>query len=393
MFMETLDDGRIKLTIHNATKEDVGSYRCEAVNIKGTAQTQTKLQYATTVEQKLAEVEPLFIEPLQEAIASEGQTVVLECRVNKESQPEIRWFKDDKPVKPDQHMVMETLDDGRIKLTIHNATKEDVGSYRCEAVNIKGTAQTQTKLQYATVVEQKVGEVQPLFLEPLQEAVATEGKTIVLECRVNKESQPEIRWFKDDKPVKPDQHMVMETLDDGRIKLTIHNATKEDVGSYRCEAVNIKGTAQTQTKLQYATTVEQKLAEVEPLFIEPLQEAVATEGKTVVLECKVNKESHPEIRWFKDDKPVQLDQHMVMETLDDGRIKLTIHNATKEDIASYRCEAVNIAGTAKTQTKLQYATTVEQKLAEVEPLFIEPLQEAVATEGKTVVLECKNFLN
>ncbi|EYB87861.1 hypothetical protein Y032_0256g374 [Ancylostoma ceylanicum] len=414
MVVETLDDGKIKLTIHNATKEDIGSYRCEAVNITGTAKTQTKLQYATVVEQKVSEVQPMFLEPLQEAIAEEGKTVVLKCRVNKESQPEIRWFKDDKPVQPDQHMVMETLDDGRIKLTIHNATKEDVGSYRCEAVNIKGTAKTQTKIQYATVVEQKVSEVQPMFLEPLQEAVATEGKTIVLECRVNKESQPEIRWFKDDKPVQPDQHMVMETLDDGRIKLTIHNATKEDVGSYRCEAVNIKGTAQTQTKLQYATTAEQKFAEVEPLFIEPLQEAVATEGKTVVLECKVNKESHPEIRWFKDDKPVQLDQHMVMETLDDGRIKLTIHNATKEDVGSYRCEAVNIAGTAKTQTKLQYAASVQEtvvdesaQLGEIAPdtarpaeavetkagrgppEFVELLRSCTVNEKQEAVLKCK----
>ncbi|KIH50029.1 hypothetical protein ANCDUO_19894 [Ancylostoma duodenale] len=121
--METLDDGRIKLTIHNATKEDVGSYRCEAVNIAGTAKTQTKLQYAASVQEtvvdesgQLTEIAPdtarpaeavetkagrgppEFVELLRSCTVNEKQEAVLKCKVKGEPRPKIKWTKEGKEV-------------------------------------------------------------------------------------------------------------------------------------------------------------------------------------------------------------------------------------------------------------------------------------------------------
>uniref|UniRef100_A0A914VGV9 Ig-like domain-containing protein n=1 Tax=Plectus sambesii TaxID=2011161 RepID=A0A914VGV9_9BILA len=235
--VETLDDGKLKLTIHSATKEDVGTYKCVAVAKGGKAQTAAKLdlKHAVQQEEKVdTETAPVFVEELHEAQVQQGETAVLECRVKSQSTPEILWYRDDKPIKPDgQHVVVETLDDGKLKLTIHSATKEDVGTYKCVAVAKGGKAQTAAKLdlKHAVQQEEKMDtETAPIFVEELNEAQVQQGDTAVLECRVESQSTPEILWFCDDKPIKPDgKHVVVETLDNGKLKLTINSATKEDV--------------------------------------------------------------------------------------------------------------------------------------------------------------------
>lgn len=98
-----------------------------------------------------AETAPEFTTPLQECQAVEGQAAQLECAVKGKPKPEIKWYKDDKPLKPSDHVKIEEKVDGTQILIIDNVRAEDVGSYKCEAVNVAGKAKTDAQLQISSM--------------------------------------------------------------------------------------------------------------------------------------------------------------------------------------------------------------------------------------------------
>lgn len=96
------------------------------------------------------ETAPEFTTPLQECQAVEGQVAQLECAVKGLPKPEVKWFKDGKPLKPSAHVKIEETEEGGQKLIIDCVRSEDIGSYKCEAVNVAGTARTDAKLQISS---------------------------------------------------------------------------------------------------------------------------------------------------------------------------------------------------------------------------------------------------
>uniref|UniRef100_A0A914WDR8 Muscle M-line assembly protein unc-89 n=1 Tax=Plectus sambesii TaxID=2011161 RepID=A0A914WDR8_9BILA len=396
-------NGQHALTIVNAKQSDVGSYTCKAVNPAGEAETAAALhvQHATQVEEKVdTETAPVFVEELNEAQVQQGETAVLECRVKSQSTPEILWYRDDKPIKPDgQHLVVETLDNGKLKLTINSATKEDVGTYKCVAVAKGGKAQTAAKLdlKHAAQQEEKMDtETAPVFVEELNEAQVQQGETAVLECRVESQSTPEILWFCDDKPIKPDgKHVVVETLDNGKLKLTIHSATKEDVGTYKCVAVAKGGKAQTAAKLDLKYAVQQEEAmEMEMAggleFVRPLQTITVPEGDEAILECAIaSGVDDVQIAWSKDGGAVP--KSAKVESKPDGTQRLTIGEARADDVGLYRCEANAAVGTAWTEGSLHVkaAATVSAVEGQGPPEFVEILHACDTVVDGEVKLKCK----
>ncbi|TKR95914.1 hypothetical protein L596_010016 [Steinernema carpocapsae] len=419
--------GHHTLVIKDARMQDAGTYSCKATNKAGSAETKASFGVQEVVEA------PHFTEALMESEVAQGEEAKLECTVVGKPAPEIVWKKDGVPVNVDQsHIISKKDEQGHQVLVIKNVASEDVGTYSCEAVNKAGKAETSAPLKFPKYGFERPeeGVIKPFFVEPLKSTEAVEGDTVILECRVNKESAPEVRWFHNSQEIVPGPNVVIEKLDDGTLRLKIQKTTHEDLGAYKCEAVNKAGKADTQAKLdlKHGEEKEAKITEeeVKPMFIEPLHETTVTEGSTVTMECIVNEASHPTIQWFKDEKPVQLGDHVLVEQTDDGKLKITIQNATKEDVGSYRCEAVNKAGTATTSAalKLQYAEektvehaeegvveeigALEQAPEEVvaeslagdseakekaigrcPPEFVELLRSATSNVGGTAVLKCK----
>uniref|UniRef100_A0A0N4ZKF6 Obscurin n=1 Tax=Parastrongyloides trichosuri TaxID=131310 RepID=A0A0N4ZKF6_PARTI len=402
---EHLPDGSLKLRIMNATIEDMGEYKCEAVNSRGKAITDAELDVKHAKEEVLnlddLLAEPMFLEPLKPCQVVENETAEMTCKVNEESKPEIQWFKDNKPIQLSDHIIEEHLPDGSLKLKIINATIEDIGEYKCEAVNKKGKAITDADLNVKhaeiKVLDDDSGLAEPMFLEPLKPCQVVENETAEMTCKVNEESKPEIQWFKDNKPIQLSDHIIEEHLPDGSLKLKIINATIEDIGEYKCEAVNKKGKAITDADLNVKHAEIKVLDDdsglAEPMFLEPLKPCQVVENETAEMTCKVNEESKPEIQWFKDNKPIQLSDHIIEEHLPDGSLKLKIINATIEDIGEYKCEAVNKKGKAITDADLNVKHAEIKVLDDdsglAEPMFLEPLKPCQITEHDTVELSCK----
>ncbi|VDM52411.1 unnamed protein product, partial [Angiostrongylus costaricensis] len=410
--------GGHSLIIKKLRVEDVGSYSCEAVNKVGKDVTIAHVKFPKYLFEKtmIEDTVPLFIEPLKECLANQGETVILECRVNKESQPEILWFKNNVPIAVDQHMIAETLEDGKIKLTIHNVSKEDIGAYRCEAVNKAGRAQTQAILQYATYVketiddesehvseivteklaemaaaEAKVGGGPAEFVELLCSCTVTEGRQAVLKCKVKGDPRPKIRWTKDGKEIEGNDCQVEMTArirsdykDDGSLTLTVDGVTQQDAGEYRCHAENEHGSAWTEGPI-VVVAFGAPLQEGEaPDFVQPIRPVLVAEGETAVLEGKVSGKPKPSIKWYKNGEDVKPSDHFVIESLDDGTQRLTVKNVTMDDMDEYRCSASNDYGDVWSDVTL----SVKKKEQEA-PSFTKTLVEVSIVEGESATYECK----
>lgn len=359
--------GHFTLTIKDSRLTDIGSYSCKATNEAGEARTEA------TVHVAKESTAPQFTETLKPLEVKETEMLKLSVTVTGSPEPKVQWFKDDLPIQIDHdHVLSQDEGQGHFILIVKDARLTDVGSYSCKATNDAGEARTEAKM---AVIEDLVT---PHFVEGLKPLEVDEGKPAELTCSVVGKPEPEITWLKNGLPIQIDESHIAKKDSEGHHTLFIKDLKAEDFGSYTCQAVNKAGKDETMAEIKIPKYgfEKTKTEEVQPLFIEPLKETVASEGETVVLECRVNEESKPEIRWFKDDKPVEIGQHMVVETLDDGKLKLTIYNATKEDVGSYRCEALNKAGKAETQAKLQYAVSMQETVTDES----EQLREMVADE-------------
>uniref|UniRef100_A0A0N5CB57 Muscle M-line assembly protein unc-89 n=1 Tax=Strongyloides papillosus TaxID=174720 RepID=A0A0N5CB57_STREA len=401
VFVRKESENTYSLVINEARMEDIGTYSCIATNIAGESETSCSFAVEKDIDEDSLLPEPLFIEPLKSCQVNENETVELLCKINEESQPTIKWFKDNSPVKIGDHIIEEHLPDGSLKLKIINATIDDIGEYKCEAVNRKGKAITDSKLDVKHAEEKTLDDdsnlAEPMFIEPLKPCQVFENETVSMECKVNEESKPDIHWYKDNTPVKTGDHIIEEHLPDGSLKLNIHKAKIEDAGVYKCEAVNKIGKATTDSPLDVKYADEKSIDEdsllPEPLFIEPLKTCQVNENETVELLCKINEESQPTIKWFKDNSPVKIGDHIIEEHLPDGSLKLKIINATIDDIGEYKCEAVNRKGKAITDSKLDVKHAEEKTLDDdsnlPEPVFLENLQPQSILPGDTVELYCR----
>ncbi|KJH44302.1 immunoglobulin I-set domain protein [Dictyocaulus viviparus] len=364
--------GHFVLTIKDAKVTDVGSYSCKAVNDAGEARTEA------TVNVAKESIAPQFTEILKPLEVTEGQSFQAHVTVTGSPAPNVVWLKDNVPVELDStHVICKDHGDGQFTLVINNAQVSDIGSYSCRASNEAGIAETEAKF---SVIEELLS---PHFEEKLTPLEVDMGKPAMLSCTVIGKPEPEVTWFKDGVAIQIDHDHFSRKDSIGEHALIIKNLRVEDVGSYSCEAVNKAGKDITIADVKFPKYgfEKTKTEDVEPLFIEPLEESYANDGEMVVLECRVNEESHPEILWYKNNVPIEIDQqHMITEMLDDGRVKLTIYNVTGEDIGSYRCEAVNKAGKAETQAKLNYARymkeTVSDESEHLSEIAIEPVAKA-----------------
>ncbi|VDM36482.1 unnamed protein product [Toxocara canis] len=378
------ENGQHTLTIKQARLEDSGTYSCKAVNKAGTTETKANFAVQESVEA------PIFTEGLSEVAVQEFETANLSVTVVGKPEPEVQWFKDGAPVNIDNvHVISKKEENGQHTLTIKQARLEDSGTYSCKAVNKAGTIET--KAMFA--VEEEL--MAPTFEEELHEFEVSQGDKVEISCTVVGKPEPEVKWTKNGVEVHIDNsHIIKKSDEHGKHTLVIADVNKKDIGTYSCVASNKAGEAKTTGELKFPKYGFEKMQEeeVKPMFIEPLQTHSVKEGETTSFECRVNVESNAEITWLRDGKPLGESANLVIEELEKGLLKLTVLNATTEDVGTYSCEAVNKSGKAATEAKLNlsYATTREEHVEDESALigFVKPISDVVVEEGAAAKLEC-----
>lgn len=82
----------------------------------------------------------------------------------------------------------------------------------------------------------------PIVREKLKDVFLIDGATLTLECKIEGNPKPRYFWYHDNKIIHTnDDRIKITQTDDGKLRLTILNAKKSDLGNYRCTAMNRYG--------------------------------------------------------------------------------------------------------------------------------------------------------
>lgn len=260
----------------------------------------------------------------------------------------MEWFKDSEKVKESNRVRPEVSDD-TFSLNFKETKLEDEGDYKCVARNEFGSVSSQAEL----LVNEAL--TKPEFEEKMKNLNVQAGKEARFDVLVTGVPPPEVDWLKGDDKVVGDRFVLIDDKgDDGRFSLIIKDVQPEDSGKYECIAFNEVGEVSCKANL----AVEETL--VAPEFTEEQESApiVAEEGSDVRLNVELKKgQPEPQIEWFKNDKPVKSDDHLVLADKGDLH-SLTISSVVPDDSGVYKVQAISKAGSLERTFDVQVAGSV-----------------------------------
>ncbi|XP_077463340.1 palladin isoform X2 [Stigmatopora argus] len=272
---------------------------------------------------------PCFVQKLKSQEVAEGSPIRLECRVSGNPPPLVRWFCEGRELhnSPDIHIWR----DGELHtLVIAEAFEDDTGRYTCVASNSLGADNTSAEVyiegasssdsdgegspsklrsgnmplqqkkmtsmsltirsaspkapeappRRSTLVQSLsqppqrtqsplssvfVAEVSgpPVFTKVLQDAQASEGQVVVLECRVRGGPPLQVRWYRQGQEIldSPDFRILQKkprssAESDEICTLVIAEAFPEDGGVFRCTASNPHGSVDSSAQLAVTAGAE-----------------------------------------------------------------------------------------------------------------------------------------
>lgn len=187
------------LVISNIAVSDKGAYTLTASNANG--------ETSKNVNLHLHVEKPEFIKMPEDQTVHDYDGVDERVRVKGIPRPTLKWFKNGEEI--DENEVDEETGKNKIRTEITGETQilgdlhmshfrnKDAGMYSAVASNVCGDTEAKFKLnilQKPPAFEQKL----PKSLE------VDEGEKLELKCKINGSPIPDVQWFKDSVPIKPD---------------------------------------------------------------------------------------------------------------------------------------------------------------------------------------------
>ncbi|XP_035829113.1 titin, partial [Aplysia californica] len=309
---------------------------------------------------------PQFISELKDQEVNEGDTVTLEVTATGAPQPDVKWFRDEAEISPDErHEVNEV--DTTYSLTIRDVTEEDDAEYTVTATNAVGSVSTT-----AEVFVNPAGEA-PKFVTSLVDVTVDFSAPIVLEAKVKGEPKPEVTWLFNGKEIIDTRYKV-EYVED-TVRLTIERSESVDAGEFTVTLTNKHGTT--------SSTANVTVTMVAPTFTLPLADTRVKVSDTADLRCEVTGIPRPEVQWLANDQLIE-DSPKYETVYKDTAAILRVKDVTPEDSeVTFTCRASNPAGEATTSARLlpQVPARILTKPEAVAVLEGETIEVVITIEG------------
>ncbi|GCC29258.1 hypothetical protein chiPu_0007696 [Chiloscyllium punctatum] len=361
----------------------------------------TKIQaafkgYKTRKELK-QQVAPVFTEVFKSQISKFGQTVHLECVTQSNSEIKVQWLKDGEEIVDGRHYHIDNYSDGTCSLIITGVEQNDTGTYTCEVSNKFGATSHSGKVTIASDVKETVKKVKDGIgikystdSEPesssgseVDDAFRRAGKRLhrLLHSKLSFEiSDVEEEFFfsadEGDEDIL-DKQTYHE--DENYIYIKFDSLTEAEIAATRfreifigqgipvhidiCEEgsrveIRIKKVSRpTAASIDDRTNIEEGvhaiLVESAPHVISELQNQDVQEGYPVSFDCMVAGYPPPAVRWFKDGKLIEENDHYMINEDQDGCHQLILTSVNLSDMGVYRCVAENYIGVASTKAELR----------------------------------------
>lgn len=177
-------------------------------------------------------VAPVIKKELANISISEGESVaILEAQVTGYPKPKINWYKGGEILQASEHYKMLYEDEENYALIIKNVKAEDAGSYRLQASNELGTADTSAEL---TVLKE------PKITQITDKIEVMSNEKLVLEAKYESVPPPKVVWYKEGAEIKESKR-VKAVIENDKCQLVINKATSEDAGIYKVMICNDLG--------------------------------------------------------------------------------------------------------------------------------------------------------
>lgn len=379
-FQLQYDDGRLTLTIPEASIKCSGIYRLTARNVAGEASTESYVTVEDIVEvpkkEESGTVRPSVQLPLKDISVFEGKPVRLDCIIIGHPEPEVIWLQNENPIKESSDVQLYFQGD-RCTLFINEAFLEDAGVYKVIAINTAGETSSECRVTVTplNIAEPLVrpssdrlvsSEMPPKFEKLLTDNFASEGESVELECCLASGPLPEIKWYKNNKEIAYDDRIKSVEREDGTLKLIIKNVLPDDKGVYTVKATNSTGVAKCFSSLIVKSTTnsgeaqlfqqpEPEEKQICPTFKELFADRSVNFEDTAKFECIVYGKPTPKIKWFFNDQPLQ-GRNFLVSTSGERQV-LTVPNVTNQNVGKISCLAENEAGKATCVAFLTLNTT------------------------------------
>ncbi|XP_029420930.1 neogenin isoform X9 [Nannospalax galili] len=324
---QLLPDGSLFISnvVHSKhNKPDEGYYQCVAtVDSLGTIVSRTaKLTIAGL---------PRFTSQPESSSVYAGNSAILNCEVNADLVPFVRWEQNRQPLLLDDRVVK--LPSGT--LVINNVTEEDGGLYRC--IVESGGPPKYSEEAVLKVLPDPEETPDLIFLIRPSSVIRVIGQSAVLPGVASGLPTPAIRWMKNEE--------LLDTESSGRLgllaggSLEISDITEDDAGTYFCIADNGNKTIESQAEL---------IVQAKPEFLKQPSNIYAHESMDIVFECEVTGKPTPTVKWVKNgDMVIPSDYFKIVK-----EHNLQVLGLVKSDEGFYQCIAENDVGNAQAGAQL-----------------------------------------
>ncbi|XP_032387933.1 obscurin isoform X4 [Etheostoma spectabile] len=350
-----------------------------------------KIQAAFKGFKARRDMRPVFKEVFKDQTKEPNGTIHLECVV--EGKPEkVRWLKDGEPLTDGKHHHIDIYNDGNCSLVIPAITTKDTGVYICEVTNKFGVTSHSGKVTVGTARESSGR--RPLTVgysadsEPdsssgseMDESLRQASRRLrrLLRTRLPPDVEEEPFLSADEGDLgPPDPHSYRE--DDSFIYIRFDSKAEAVVASKRFQEMftisgvpvettileagplkvelRIRKMGYTQDGTQTPTQDRQPPAfmagaPAAPVFLTELQSQDVPDGYPVSFDCVVIGKPPPTIRWYKDGKLLEENDHYMINEDQEGCHQLIITTVLPTDMGVYRCTAENSSGIAATKAELR----------------------------------------
>uniref|UniRef100_A0A2I2YVI7 Neogenin 1 n=1 Tax=Gorilla gorilla gorilla TaxID=9595 RepID=A0A2I2YVI7_GORGO len=215
------------------------------------------------------------------------------------------------------------------------------------------------------------------LVEPV-DTLSVRGSSVILNCSAYSEPSPKIEWKKDGTFLNLVSDDRRQLLPDGSLFISnvVHSKhNKPDEGYYQCVAtVESLGTIISRTAKLIVAGLPRFTSQPEPSSVYA--------GNNAILNCEVNADLVPFVRWEQNRQPLLLDDRVIK--LPSGM--LVISNATEGDGGLYRC-VVESGGPPKYSDEVELKVLPDPEVTS-DLVFLKQPSPLVRVIGQDVVLPC-----